>query len=224
MGTVRALGSRHSRLVCWCSDSRRKLGLAVGQPRDVARTDALDREPGAGLDVDLQRRAAEPVEQQPPELLEARVAGDAEADQELELALGLVVGAAGTAVELVLELGQRVLVELGLAQLQHGLDARHHPVPARLRQQRRVVALRLVGVGARQVDELRPPHVEQARTREILARRDHLVRGIGVGEVFGLVDQNDPAGHEGPFRMTMAALSRSRPRWVTRSNAVHGTA
>ena len=198
--------------------------LAVGEAGDVARPDALDRQPGAGLDIDLERRAAEPVEQQPPELLEALVAGDAEADQELELALGLVVGAARAAIELVLELRQRVLVELGLAQLQHGLDRRHHPVAARLRQQRGVVALGLVGVGARQVDQLRPAHVEQARTGEILARRDHLVRGLSVGKVFGLVDQNDPAGHEGPFRMTMAALSRSRPTWITRSNAVHGTA
>ena len=177
-----------------------------------------------GSTIDLERRAAEPVEQQPAERLEALVARDAEADQELELALGLEIGAARTAVELVLELGQRVLVELRLAQLEHGLDRRHHAVAARLRQQRGVVALRLVGVGARQIDELRPPHVEQARTREILARGDHLVRGLGVGKIFGLVDQNDPAGHGGPFRMTMAALSRSRPKWITRSNAVHGTA
>ena len=184
----------------------------------------LDRQPGRRARHDLERRAAEPVEQQPPELVEALVAGDAEADQQLELALGLVVGAARAAIELVLELRQRVLVELGLAQLQHGLDRRHHAVAARLRQQRGVVALRLVGVGARQVDQLRPAHVEQARTGEILARRDDLVRGLGVGKVFGLVDENDPAGHEGPFRMTMAALSRSRPKWITRSNAVHGTA
>ncbi len=178
----------------------------------------------AGLDGHLQRRAAEPVEQQAAELLETRVARDAEADQQLELALGLEIGAAGAAVELVLEIRQRVLVELGLAQLQHGLDVGHHPVAARFRQQRGVVALRLIGIGPRQVDELRPCRVEQPRTGEIFARRDHLVRGLSVGKVFGLVDQNDPAGHEGPFRMTMAALSRSRPGRVTRSNAVHGTA
>ena len=117
-----------------------------------------------------------------------------------------------------------MLVELGLAQLQHGLDRGHDAVPARLRQQRSVIALRLIGVGARQIDELRPSHVEQAPTGEILARRDDLVWGLGVGKVFRLVDQNDPAGHERPFRMTMAALSRSRPKWVTRSNAGHGTA
>ena len=72
-----------------------ELALAVGQPVDVARPDAVDRQPLAGLDRDLERRAAEPVEQQPAEGLEARVARDAEADQQLELAFGLVVGRAG---------------------------------------------------------------------------------------------------------------------------------
>ena len=49
----------------------------------------------AGLDGHLERRAAEPVEQQPAERFEARVARDAEADQELELAFGLEIGARG---------------------------------------------------------------------------------------------------------------------------------
>jgi hypothetical protein len=199
-------------------------GFAVGEAGDVARPDALDRQPCPRLDDDFERRAAEPVEQQAPERFETLIAGDAEADQELELALELEVGPPGAAVELVLELGQRVLVEFGLAQLQHGLDGGHHPVTARLRQQRGVVALRLVGVGARQIDELGPPHVEQARTGEVFARRDHLVRGVGVRKVLGLVDEDDPAGHEVPFRMTIAALSRSRPKRVIGSNTVHGTA
>ena len=181
-------------------------------------------EPGPGLHVDFERRAAEPVEQQPPERFEARIAGNAEAHQKLELALGLEVGPPRTAVELVLELGERVLVKLGLAQLQHGFNGGDDPVPARLGKQRGVISLRLIRIGARQVDELRPAHVEQARAGQVLARGDHLVGGIGVGEVFGLVDQNDPAGHAVPFRMTMAALSRSRPTRITRSNPVHGTA
>src|SRR5262245_41673882 len=92
-------------------------GLAVGEPRDVARADAVDGEPLAGLDDHLERGTAEPVEQQPPERLEARVAGDAEADEQLELVLGLEIGAPRTAVEFGLELGERVLVELRFAQL-----------------------------------------------------------------------------------------------------------
>src|SRR5262249_16522093 len=198
--------------------------FAVAEPRDVARADAFDRGPSASLDVDFQRRATEPVEQQPPERFEARVGGDAEADQKLELALGLEVGPARTAVQFVLELRPRMLLELRLAQPQYRLDRADRPVAPRCGEQRGVVSLRLIGIAGRQIDEFRPSHVEQARTGEMLARRDHLVGGLSVGQVFGLVDQNDPAGHEGPFRMTMAALSRSRPRWVTRSNAVHGTA
>ena len=131
--------------------------------------------------------------------------------KQLELAIGLEVGAAGAAVELVLEVGQRVLVELLLAQLQHGLDGRHDAMAARLGQQRGVVALRLVGVGAGEIDELRPPHVEQARPRQVLARGDDLVRGLGVGQIAGLVDEDDPAGHgRVPFWST-ANMLRSRP-------------
>src|SRR6202008_2265014 len=99
-----------------------ELAFAVGEPGDGARADAIDRETGARLDDHFQRRAAEPVEQQPAERLKALVAGNAETHQELELAFGPEVGAAGATVELVLEFRQRVLVELLLAQLQHGFD------------------------------------------------------------------------------------------------------
>ena len=40
-----------------------------------------------------------------------------------------------------------------------------------------------------------PRHVEQAGPRQIFARGDDLVRGLGVGQVAGLIDQDDPAGH-----------------------------
>src|SRR6266568_7920316 len=60
-----------------------ELALAVGQPVDVARPDSLDGQPGPGLHDDLERRTAEPVEQQPAKRLEALVAGDAETDQKL---------------------------------------------------------------------------------------------------------------------------------------------
>ena len=56
------------------SDWRKKLAFAVGQPGDGAGPDAVDRQPGARLDDRLQCRAAEPVEQEPAERLEARVA------------------------------------------------------------------------------------------------------------------------------------------------------
>ena len=172
-----------------------ELGFAVGEPGDVARADAVDREPVARVDDDFERRAAEPVEQQPAERFEAVIAGDAETDQQPELGVGLEIGAPGAAVELVLELRQRVLVELLLAQLQHGLDGRHDAMAARLGQERGVIALRLVGVGAGEIDQLRPPHLEQARPRQVLGRGDDLVRGLGVGQIAGLVDKDDPAGH-----------------------------
>ena len=57
-------------------------------------------------------------------------------------------------VERLFEIGQRVLVKLVLAQFEHRLDGRNHAVPARLGEQRGVIALGLIIVGARQVDEL----------------------------------------------------------------------
>ena len=147
------------------------------------------------LDDHFERRAAEHVEQQPAERLEAVVAGDAEANQQLELAVGLEIGAPGATVQLFFEIGQRVFVKLLLAQLQHGLDGRHDAVAARLGEQRGVIALRLIGVGAGEIDELRPAHLEQARPRQILAGADDLVRGLGVRQIARLVDQDDPSGH-----------------------------
>ena len=169
--------------------------LAIGEPIDGARPDALDAQPVSGLDRDFQRRAAEPVEQQAAEGVETIVTRNAEADEKLEFALRLEIRLAGAFVEFVFQFRQRVLVEFGFAQLQHGLDGRHHAVPARFRKQRRVIALGLVIVGARQIDELRPAGIEQARAREIFAGCDHLVGGIGVREVLGLIDENDPTGH-----------------------------
>ena len=167
------------------------------------------RQPMSGLDRDLERRAAEPVEQQAAEGIEAFVARNAEADQKLEFAFRLEIGLARAFVQFVFELGQRVFVEFRFAQFQHGLDGRNDAMSARFREQRGVIALGLVIVGAREIDELRPPGIEQARTREIVARCDHLVGGIGVREIFGLIDENNPTGHAAGSDRGMARTDRS---------------
>ncbi len=168
----------------------------VRKSRQRTHADAVDGVPcRTGVDAHLQSRTAKPVEQQASERLEARVAGDAEAHQELEFAFGLEVGSLGAAIEQIFKLGQRVLVELGFAQLKHRFDGRNDAMAARLGEQRSVVTLRLVGIRARQIDELRPPAIEQPGPRQVLARGDHLVRRIRIGEILGLVNDDDPAGH-----------------------------
>ena len=52
----------------------------------------------------------------------------------------------------------------------------------------------------------RPEPGEQFRPREIVARRDDLVRRVGVGEVARLIDENDPAVHDA--RRSGRAVSR----------------
>ena len=55
-------------------------------------------------------------------------------------------------------------------------------------------------------------HIEQARPRQILARGDDLVRGLGVGQIAGLVDKDDPAGHGWvPFQSQTACVQNERP-------------
>ena len=74
--------------------------LAIGKAVRRAHADALDRVPRrAGIDAHLQGRSAKPVEQQLPERLKARIAGDAEADQQLELSLWLKVCTSRATVE-----------------------------------------------------------------------------------------------------------------------------
>ena len=150
----------------------------------------------AGRDGDFDRRAAVPVEQEPAEGLETRILDEAEAEQKVEgrilgrLRLGRRRG------QRLLQFRQRLLVEFQFAQIEHRLDGRDHPMPARFGEQGGVIALGLVVVRARQIDDLRPPEAgEQFRPRQIVAGRDDLVRRLGVGKVARLIDQNDPAVH-----------------------------
>src|SRR5215475_12744524 len=87
--------------------------LAVREPGQRTHADAIDGVTcRAGVDAHLQGRAPKPVKQQAAERLEARVPRYAEAHQQLELALGLEVGASGATVKLIFKLRQCVLVEL----------------------------------------------------------------------------------------------------------------
>ena len=120
-------------------------------------------------------------------------------------------------IERLLQVGQRVFVELVLAQFEHRLDGRDDAVAARFGEQRGVIALGLIIVGARQVDDLgAPAGREQFRPREIVAGGDDLVRRFGVGKIAHMIDENDPAGHGVP------AEAASRRDAGSRSEAIIG--
>ena len=185
---------------------RAELGQRPGaQPLDLPALARRDRH--------LERRAAIPVEQQPAERLEARVLAEAEAEQQVEGRRLVGVGAMGGGGQRLLQVGQRLLVELAFAQLEHRLDIRDDAVAARLGQQRGVIAVRLVVVGARQIDDLgAPAGREQLRPREIVAGGDDLVRRLGVGEIARMVDENDPAVHDVPEEAASRRDAGSRMR------------
>jgi len=51
------------------------------------------------------------------------------------------------------------------------------------------------------------------------------VRGLGVRKIFGLVNQNDPAGHWCPFRMTTPRRVRAlRARAIPATASASGAA
>ena len=107
---------------------------------------------GVGGEV-LEDRRAVPVEQQTREGFQRGDAAVAEAHEDA-LADGVLVRLGEAAVEAVLELRERMTVESLAGQLDHRLDVGQHAVLARLGQQRGVIARALIGVGARQVDDI----------------------------------------------------------------------
>ena len=131
-----------------------EFGILRAELGERAGAQAIDLPALARRYRHLDRRAAIPVEQQTAEGFETRVLREAETEQQVERRrLGRPRALRG-AVERFLQIGQRMLVELVLAQFEHRLDARDHAMAARLGEQRGVVALGLIVVGAREIDDL----------------------------------------------------------------------
>src|SRR5262249_20442328 len=119
--------------------------------RDRNRCELANPPVLAGLHEYFENRAAEPVEELPAEPVEARVVSLAQAYQKPEGRGRRVGQAPDGAVQIVLELRQRIDVRGAAGELQNGGDGRHHLVASRLSQQRAVVAQGLVAVAARQI-------------------------------------------------------------------------
>ena len=85
----------------------------------------------AGGDRHLDRRAAVPVEQEPPEGFETLILGEAEAEQKVEGRVVRRVRLGRGRGQRLLQLRQRLLVEFQFSQIEHRLDGRDHPMTAR---------------------------------------------------------------------------------------------
>ena len=182
----------------------------VGHPCQRVEADLADRCPFAVVpDVNLQRRRAEPVEQQLGETVPCLGRADAEEDADLGREDAAEILAA--LVQRQFQFRQRMLVELALRQIDHRLDGRDDPVAARPGQQRGIVAAALVAVVVRQVDDLRPLPAKQRRMREIIAVGDDLVWGRDLIEVALPAGQDDPGHDASRFPRMMAARRPSRP-------------
>src|SRR5262249_20759300 len=161
----------------------------------AAQANTLDRQPRAGLYGQFQRRGWKTVEQQPAQAVKAPIASSSKANQQFEFASKREIGAASVAVERVLKLGQGMLAELVLAQLQHRLDRRQNRVATSLREQGSVVTFRPVFIGCGKIQKFTAAGIEHSRPCEVIVRRDRLVRGITKRNVLGTIDDNDPASH-----------------------------
>ena len=168
--------------------------LLVGaHARQRQQRDLADRRPlRAFADGDLQRRRAEPVEQELGEAVPGLRRADAEEDRDARRKGAAEILAA--LVERHLQFRQRMLVELRLRQVDHRLDGRNDPVAARAGQQRGIVAAALVAVIVGKVDHLRPLPAKQRRVRQIVAVGDDLVRCRDLIEIALPSRQYDP-GH-----------------------------
>ena len=192
-------------------DRRPKLRLAgiaqLGdrQRRQLAHTPAL-----AGLDEHLEDRAAEPVEQLPAEPGEARIVDLPQTDQEPERSGRRVGQPADGAIERVLQLGQGIDVGGAAGELEHGRDGGHHLVPARLGQQRAIVAQGLVAVGAREVEDLGHRAPRRARLHDVVLGRHGGIARDGRRQVGQAVDHDHPAAH-GPSPSLGDAWDGRRP-------------
>src|SRR5690606_39582954 len=126
-------------------------------------------------------------------------------------------------VEQALEVEERIGVQEPPDELQHAVGRGQDAVAARLGKERAVIALALIVVASRDIDDVRPLRREKLRAGEIVAGGDHLVRRLLVGEVPGVLDENHPSAHglRSPELM-MAAARRSRPVRVMWSKSAQG--
>src|SRR5690606_20997465 len=128
--------------------------------------DFPDRRPLAVRDRHLQGRRAEPVKQQPGEA----IPGPGRADTKEDSYRGGKTAAhiLAAAVERLLQLRQRIFIELAAGQIYHRLNRGDHLVPARASKKRGIVAAALIAVIVRQIDDLRPLAAEERRMGKVI--------------------------------------------------------
>ena len=154
----------------------------------------LDRRLAVSGQRRLEHRRPEPVEKQFGEAVETRPLGDGEKDEQ-------ALARNGPAFDIFLkrgvELGQRMSVERLLLQLDHGLHGRRDAVTSRFGEERGVIPLALIGIAAREIDDVRTAPGEQVRIGEIVADAHHLVRRLELFKVARRFDEDEPVAHWG---------------------------
>ena len=200
-------------------EMRRQLAMEPGRlvGREIGRGQRLDRLDHAAAvarrrDHQTQQRMAEPVEYRPREAAKPPVRDIAERDQQghrLAHRLGQLRQALG---EDRVQLGQREAVERAAPQIENGLHRGDHLVPARLGEQRGVVAGAQVLAVAAEID-----HAHRAGAKALGPRDVDTRQPDQLGERLGerrrrLLGQHDLHQRASSRLLTMiAACSLDRP-------------
>ena len=173
---------------------KQRLATRLIKLAEWQKADLGDRDPVALLEREFKDRRAEPVKQQPAETLQPRVGAGSEKHPQprWQRVAFLPVQAF---VERILQFGNGILVKLARRQIDDGLNRWNHPLAARRRQQRGIIAAALIGVGAGQIDDVGPRAAEHLRPGQIIPGSQHLVLGRSMIEARKHGRQNYPVRH-----------------------------
>ena len=173
---------------------RERVFLRIGQRVQAGRLDRADLPDALALELDAQDRARKRLEHLARDVLEALRRGLAEVEQHAEI--GRVAAAVGQELlQLLVEIVDVEAVQRAAAQIVDRAHRRNHLVPARLGQQRNVVAGAEILVAAAEVDDLRALVVGADRLLEVILRGDDVVGRVVRTPVRGFLDDDDEATH-----------------------------
>ena len=200
---------------------RERVLLRIGQRVQAGRLDRADLPDALAFELDAQDRARKRLEHLPRNVLEAFRGGLAEVQQHAEI--GRVAPAVRQEfLQLLVQIVDVEAVQRAPAQIVDRAHRRNHLVPARLGEQRDVIAGAEILVRAAKIDDLRALVVGADRFLQVILRGDDVVGRIVRTPIRGFLDNDDEPAHAGRLvgrKKITAGQRRGRGRRRARRSA-----